>query len=64
MATSPGKPLFDDDDDDATQASQPGDLPPGCAGAGEPFGDDEQTQHSNPGDLPFVPADDGDKAPR
>jgi hypothetical protein len=34
MPTIPGKPLFDDDDEERTQASQPGDLPPG-------FGDDD-----------------------
>jgi hypothetical protein len=50
----PNKPLFDDDDDQ-TQASTPGDLPPG-------FGDDDddKTTLSNPKDLPFKPIADED----
>ena len=54
MPTPPKNPLFDDDDD-KTQASQPGDLPPG-------FGDDddEKTGLSNPGELPFKPLSDED----
>lgn len=60
MPTDPGKPLFEDDDD-ATQAVKPGDLPKGFGQAPEPFGDDENTQRSDPGDLPFAPADEPGK---
>lgn len=48
MPIPPTKPLFDDDDTEHTEASQPGDLPPGFGDA-----DDEATQIEKPGSRTF-----------